>query len=182
MNYLMMLNVSSGGQVQQLARTFGVDWPHLISQIISFAIVCFLLQRFAYKPILQMLEQRRRSIAEGIAEREAIKSELVGVGHQRQEIILQANTEAEKLIREAHQAAEYVRERETQKAIADAEQLIVKSNEAASREHDRMLRELKQELAFLVLEATEIATRRVLTPEDQMRIAEETLSELRKAA
>jgi F-type H+-transporting ATPase subunit b len=50
----------SGGQIQQLANTFGVDWPHLISQIISFSIVCLLLQRFAYKPILKMLEERRR--------------------------------------------------------------------------------------------------------------------------
>jgi F-type H+-transporting ATPase subunit b len=179
---MVLAAVASGGQVQQIAKTFGVDWPHLVSQIISFAIVCFLLQRFAYKPVLQMLEKRRQAIADGIAEREAIRSELAEVDHQRQEIILRANSDAEKLIEEARQAAAHVRERETQKAIAEAEQIIIKSTEAASREHDRMLLELKQELASLVLEAATIASGKVLTPEDQARMAEETLSELRKAA
>ena len=45
-----------GGQIEDIARTFGVDWSHLIAQIISFSIVCVLLQRFAYKPVLKMLE------------------------------------------------------------------------------------------------------------------------------
>lgn len=182
MNYLILLDASGGGQVQQIAKTFGVDWPHLISQIISFAIVCFLLQRFAYKPILRMLEQRRQAIEEGIAEREAIKTELAKVDLQSQEILSRANVDAEKLIEEARQAAAHVREREIENAIAEAEQIIIKSNEAAAREHDRMLRELKQELGYLVLEATEIATRKLLTPEDEARLAEEALSELAKAA
>ena len=37
-----------GGQVERIARTFGVDWPHLIAQIISFGIVCALLYWLAY--------------------------------------------------------------------------------------------------------------------------------------
>ena len=47
----------------QIARTFGVDWPHLVAQIISFSIVCALLYQFAYRRILAMLEQRRQKIA-----------------------------------------------------------------------------------------------------------------------
>ena len=46
---------SSGGQLGEVARTFGVDWPHLGAQIISFGIVCFVLYKLAYKPILAML-------------------------------------------------------------------------------------------------------------------------------
>ena len=48
-----------GGQIEQIARTFGVDWPHLVAQIISFGIVCAVLYALAYKPILRMLEARR---------------------------------------------------------------------------------------------------------------------------
>ena len=66
MNALVLLaEADSGGQVEQIARTFGVDWSHLIAQIISFSIVCLLLYRFAYKPILKMLEERRQQIAAG---------------------------------------------------------------------------------------------------------------------
>ena len=64
MNALVLLaEASSGGQVEQIARTFGVDWSHLIAQIISFSIVCAVLYKYAYGPILAMLEQRRQQIA-----------------------------------------------------------------------------------------------------------------------
>ncbi|MGA7316931.1 MAG: hypothetical protein WBX22_23510, partial [Silvibacterium sp.] len=77
MNPLVLLAaMENGGQIQQIAQTFGVDWPHLIAQIVSFSIVCFLLQRFAYKPVLKMLEDRRRQIEEGIANTKKIADDL----------------------------------------------------------------------------------------------------------
>jgi F-type H+-transporting ATPase subunit b len=76
---VLLADVSGGGQIEQIARTFGVDWPQLIAQIISFCIVCALLYRFAYRPVLAMLEERRRRIAEGLANAENIKAELVGL-------------------------------------------------------------------------------------------------------
>ena len=55
MNGLVLLaQAGGGGPVAELARTFGVDWAHLIAQIISFGLVCFLLHRYAYRPVLAM--------------------------------------------------------------------------------------------------------------------------------
>ena len=179
---LWLAESTSNGGVQKLAETFGVDWPHLLSQIVSFAIVCLLLQRFAYKPILKLLDERRAQIAEGIAEREKIRSELAQAHARRQEIIVSADAEATKLVEEAHTAAATVRQRETQKAMAEAEQIVFKSREAAEQEHARMLRTLKQELGALVVQATSVATGKILTAEDQKRLAQETLKEMRKAA
>ena len=178
----LLAEASPGGGVQQIANTFGVDWPHLLSQIISFAIVCLLLQRFAYRPILKLLEERRAQIAEGIAEREKIKNELAQAHARRQEIIINADAEAATMVEEAHTAAAAVRQRETQKAMAEAEQIVLKSREVAVQEHARMLRVLKQELGALVVQATSLATGKVLTVEDQKRLAQETLNQVRKAA
>ena len=70
-------------QVKEIANTFGVDWPHLIAQVISFSIVCVLLYFFAYKRVLAMLEERRQRIAEGLANAEKIKAELARAEAQR---------------------------------------------------------------------------------------------------
>jgi F-type H+-transporting ATPase subunit b len=175
MNALFLLaEVESGGQIETIARTFGVDWPHLIAQIISFCIVCFLLQRFAYKPILKMLEDRRQQIAQGIANAENIKAELAQTETQRQGVMAKADAQANKVIEEAHAAAARVEEHETQKAIALAEQIIIKSREAAAQEHARMLAELKCEVGRLVVQATAKVSGKILTPDDQQRLAEET--------
>jgi len=169
-----MAEADGGGQIEQIARTFGVDWPHLMAQIVSFSIVCILLYLFAYKRVLAMLEERRQRIAEGLANAEKIKAELARTEAQRLEVMTQANTQATKLIEDARAAAARVQEQETQKAIAAAEQIIAKAREAAAQDHARMLTELKREVGRLVVQTTATVTGKILTPEDQRRLAEET--------
>ena len=179
MNSLVLLAAAeNGGQIQQIAQTFGVDWPHLIAQIISFAIVCVLLQRFAYKPVLKMLEDRRRQIEEGIANTKKIADDLAQAEARRQEMLMQANEQITKLIEEARASAARVKDEETQKAIAAAEQILAKSREAAEKDYARMLADLKRELGRLVVQATSSVTGKVLTAEDQRRIDEETVAQI----
>jgi F-type H+-transporting ATPase subunit b len=175
MNDLILLaQAGGGGPVQEIARTFGVDWPHLVAQIISFCIVCALLYKLAYKRVLTMLEERRQHIAEGLADAEKIKVELARTEVQRQEILQQTNAQATKLIEEARAAAARVQARETQKAIAAAEQIIAKAREAAAADRARMLTELKREVGRLVVQTTATVTGKILTPEDHRRLADET--------
>ena len=63
-----------GGQIESVASAFGVDWTHLIAESISFGIVCFVLYKLAYTPILQILEARRQQIALGLANASKIKA------------------------------------------------------------------------------------------------------------
>jgi len=172
----------SGGQIQQIADTFGVDWPHLIAQIISFSIVCFLLQRFAYKPVLKMLEQRRQQIAEGVADREKIRSELAQAEAKCHEIVLQANVQAKLLIEEARKSAARLEQQENQRAIAAAEQIILKARDVAAQEHTRMLADLKREVGQLVIQTVANTMGRVLSVEDQRRMVLETSERLAPVA
>lgn len=170
--------LQGNGQIAKIARTFGVDWPHLLAQIVSFSIMCAVLYRWAYKPVLKMLEDRRKVIALGQANAEQIRAELARTESMRQEVIAKANADATRIIEEAHAAAARVQDRETQKAIAGAEQILAKSKEAASRDYERMLAELKREVGRLVAQTTASVTRKILNPEDQRRLAEETVKEL----
>ena len=164
----------SGGVVQDIARTFGFNWAHFVAQVISFCIVAFLLYWFAYRKIQGVLEARRDRIAESLRNAEKIKADLARTEQQRQEILAQANNQANKLIEEARAAAGKVRETETQKAIAEAEQIVTKAREAAALERTRMLAEVKRELGRLVVATTSKVTGKVLTPDDQRRLSEET--------
>jgi F-type H+-transporting ATPase subunit b len=174
----LQTGAESGGQIQQIATTFGVDWPHLFAQIVSFGIVCAVLYLLAYKPILQMLEARRQQIASGLANAEKIRAELARIESERQAVLLKADGEAKQLIEEARAAAARVQAAETQKAIGAAEQILARAREAAARDHARMLAELKREVGRLVVQTTATVTGKILTPEDHRRLAEETASHL----
>lgn len=174
----MLTALNSGGQAAEIARTFGVDWPHLVAQMISFGIVCFLLHRFAYKRVLAMLHDRRKRIEEGLASTEKIKAELAESEVHRQEVLQQANAQAKRLIEEARAAAARVQAEESRKAIAAAEQIIVKAREAAEQDYARMLAQLRHDVGHLVVQTTAVVAGKVLTPDDQRRLAEETARQI----
>lgn len=167
-----------GGPIEQIATTFGVDWPHLLAQIVSFGIVCLVLYVLAYKPVLQILEARRQQIASGLANAEKIKAELARIESERQAVLLKADAEGKQLIDEARAAAARVGAEETRKAVASAEQIVVRAREATERDRARMLAEVKGEVGRLVVQTTAKVAGKVLTAEDQRRLAEETARHL----
>src|SRR6201987_1885971 len=172
---------SSGGVpdvLRETAETFGGNWKFFLSQVIRFCIFSFLLRRFAYKPILAVLEERRRKIEEGQINAEKIKKELAEAEKRYQEIVTKANADAQKMIDEARESAAHLSERKQQEAIGAAGPIIAKAREAAALEHDRTMESLKRELGRLVVDTTAKVTGKVLTQEDQRRLQEEAAREL----
>lgn len=179
---MSQLTLFAAGSLADTARgtaeQFGLNWPHFLAQCFSFAIVAWLLHRFAYKPILQVLEERRQRIKESLEKAEQIRAELAKTEAARQETLAQANAQANKLIEEARAAAARVLEQETQKAMSSAAQILAKAREAGDAELERMKTELRREMGRLVIETTAKVTGKVLTTEDHRRLAEETAREL----
>jgi len=164
--------------ITEIAHQFGVTWQLLISQIVLFVIVAVALKKFAYGPVLKVLEERRQRIADSLANAEKIKQELANAQAKSQEIIGQASAQANKMIEEARAAAAKVQEAETQKAIAAANQIVVKAKEASDAELVRMKSELRKELVRLVAETTARVSGKILTMDDQKRLAEETTNQI----
>jgi F-type H+-transporting ATPase subunit b len=156
----------------------GIQWQILLAQTISFSIVFFVLWKFAYGPIFSMLEARRQKIAEALANADKIKGDVAKTEADRQKTLSDAGETANKMIAEAREAAARVRESETQKAIAAAEQIVVKAREAAAQERAQMLAQLKREVGQLVVKTTATVTGKVLTADDQARLAAETQKQL----
>ena len=161
-----------------MLESLGVKWPEFIAQLISFSLVFFVLNKFAFKRIAVVLAERRQKIAESLAGADRIKSELAKTEADRQRTLADAGEQANKMIAEAREAAARVRETETQKAIAAAEQIVTKAREAAAQERSQMLAQLKREVGQLVVKTTATVTGKVLNADDQKRLAEETQKQL----
>ena len=162
----------------ELLDNLGVDGPKLIAQLINFGIVLLVLWKFAYKPVLEMLEARRQKIAQSMDEAEQIKTELAETQAERDKVMVTANQKAEKLIADAKEAAKQVGEAEGQRAVKQAEEIIRKAREATEADREKMMAELKAEIGRLVVETTAKVSGKVLTAEDQQRLIDETNKEL----
>jgi F-type H+-transporting ATPase subunit b len=178
MSVLALMLQESSGPVEKIALTFGVDWPHLTAQFISFAIVCAALYWLAYQPVLRMLEARRQQIALGQANAEKINAALANIESQRKDVMAEAQAQSARLIAESREIAKRLQEQEGQRSIAAAEQILQKAREASDQEHARMLAELRREVGRLVVQTTTAVVGKVLTPDDERRLAEETARHL----
>jgi len=172
----------AAGDLAELAKstgeTFGFQKQLFFSQVVSFCVIAFLLHRFAYKPILNVLEERKQRIAEGIANADKIKAELANAQAKAQEIVGQAGQQANKIIEEARSAGAKEVEKASQQAIATANQIIAKAKEANEAELVRMKNELRKEMGRLVVQTSAQVTGGILTGDQQTKLAEDAAKQL----
>src|ERR1700747_670757 len=164
--------------METIAQQFGLNWPSFIAQVVLFVIVYFVLRKYAFGPIVTMLEERRRRIEEGQLNVERIKKQVGEARAKYEEILARPNAEAQRLIEEVRLSGERLSEQKRQQAMAEAEQIISKAREAIVQERELTMLELKSDFGRLVVETTTKVTKKVLTPEDQQRINEETVRDL----
>ncbi len=161
-----------------MADTFGWEPRLFISQVILFVVVAIVLSKFAYKPLLAMLEQRKRQIEEGIENAEKTRRELANAQIKAQEILTTAGLQANKVVEEARAAAASEREKSRQQAVADAQDIIAKTRAAGEAELNLLRTELRREFGRLVVDASTRVTSKILTDADRNRLAEDATREL----
>ena len=177
-SFVLLAAAGPGEKIGEIAQQFGVTWQLLISQIILFVIVAVALKRFAYAPILKVLEERRTKIADGLASAEKMKVELANAQAKTQELLTQASTQANKIIEEARAAAAKISEQETQRAVAAAADIIAKARQANDAELVRMKADLRKEVTRLVVDISAKVTGGVLSVEQKQRLADDTNKQL----
>ena len=162
----------------EILKQFGVDWPHFIAQLILFLIVYFVLNRFAFAPLLKVLEERRKRIEEGQLNAEKIKKQLTEAELRYQEILRKANDDVQVMIDESRKNNEAFSQREMEKAVKESAAIVERARHEITSERNRMVDEVKREMVSLVVKTTAQVAGKVLSSEDQKRLSEEASKEL----
>jgi len=161
-----------------ILHTFGLAWPKFIAQVIIVLIVYFILSKYAFGPVLAMLNVRRQRIAEGEANLKKIQADLARAEERVQAMLDEANSDAERLITEARESAEAAKSQKAQEAVKEAQQILEKARDASRMEHEAAMNELKRDFGRLVIDATSKVTGKVLDDSDQKRINDEAAGQV----
>ncbi len=165
-------------EIGRILGSFGVNWTSFFASLANFIVLLVILQRFAYRPLLQVLDERRRKIAESMKQTEQIREELARTQAARDEVLGKANEAAQRMIEEAREAAKKFHDQKLSEALAAAQETLRKAGESGRQERDRMLADLRRDMVALVVATTARVTGKILTADDQRRLQEETLKEL----
>jgi len=178
LSILAAVPVPTGNPLVDIPQQFGLNAWGFFCQVVSFSIVAFLLWKFAYNPILTVLEERRKKIEESLANARKIQEQLAEAQKTAEDIRTKAHADAAKFIEDARAGAKQISERENQRAVQQAAEIVAKAREAGEAEQRRLMAELKKELSRLVVDTTARVTGKVLTAADQKKITDEANKEL----
>lgn len=143
-----------------------------------FLLLLVLLRIFAYRPLLKVLDDRRRLVAEELATTERNREEAGNLLRRRQELLVEAREQARAIVARAESEAESSVRRVLEQARIDADGLKARTIAAIERERDEARKILREELAGLVLVATEKVAGQIIDREQHLRLVHEAVKEV----
>ncbi len=165
----------------ELLHKLGIDWKLLIAQIVNFAILLFVLYKFVYKPVLDLLEKRSKTIEKGIRDAKESEERLVKIEKMREERMAQAEKEIGRLLGQAKSDAEAMKKDIVEAANAQAEDLLRRAKIQMTEEKEKMIQDVKSEVTMFIVQATGKLLEREFSPVDQKRLADAVAQEMKSS-
>ncbi len=160
---------------------FGVDWFKLGAQIVNFLVILYLLNRFAFKPLLRSMDERSARIAKGLEDAESAARDRELARAEREAALAESRREAQAMVARAEKVAADTREELVAKAKAEAEQVLTRARDEITAEKERAIAELRGQVADLALDAAAKLVRAEMTSKTQRRLVEEFLADEKPA-
>ncbi len=159
-----------------------LEWQQLLSQAISFLVLVWIMKRFAWRPLLGVLDQRRARIEQDLSEAASKKEELARLqaeyGQRLAKIEEEARTKIQQAILEGKRISLEVQEQARQQARA----IIAKSQETVELEIAKARVTLRDQVAAMTIEAVERILQQKLDPKTDHTLVESVLNELEQDA
>jgi F-type H+-transporting ATPase subunit b len=150
----------------------------MIWTIVSFAITLYILNRYAFGPIQQLIDNRRERIRQSIEEADHAREEARRLLEEHRQLIGQAKSQAEEILAEARRIADAQRERVRGEIEEDRQRRLEETQRQIEQATHQALGQIRQEVANLSLLAAEKITRKSLTGPDQQRLIDEALADI----
>ena len=178
MNFLLIaiFAESSGGKNPLTAVTPGL----YICTIITFLLLFYVLAKFAWKPLLSMLEERESLIKRSLSDAETAREELQKINLESEAIITKARTEAQSILSDGKAAAEKIKDDTVAKAKEEASKIREEAKQQIKAEKDRAISDIKKEVVDLSLNVAEKLIKKNISEKDNASLIEESLEKIKQ--
>lgn len=141
--------------MEQLAEVFGINWKLLVAQGVNFGVLLVALSYVLYKPVLRMLDERKRMIADGVASARQAQERLASSQTEAKEVISGAAREAEEMVRQARERGQARADGIVRAAQAEAAAALAQAHARGEEMRARALQESEKDIARAALLAAE---------------------------
>jgi len=156
----------------------GIQPSLLLAQIVNFSIIAFVLSKVLYKPILSMLEKRKKEIQEGLALTEKMREEEEKLKVKESKVLDLARKDARELLEKAKKDATVLEKQIVEDAHAQSESVIEKGKHEVETLRESMMKDIRSEAVELAVAMTKRLTSAVLSSSDQHTLIAHELKKL----
>lgn len=158
---------------------FGVQPILLAAQIVNFLVLLFILKKLLYKPILKLLDERKRKIEESLENAEKIKLELEETEAKRVKVIDEAIEESKKIVAEANVAASQIHSDAQAKSKEQMETIMQEAVQMIAGEKEKMKSEVKSEVAGMITMTLEKVLGKSLDSNSHKKLVDDAMKGLK---
>src|SRR3989338_4328594 len=141
--------------MNELMTKLGIDWRLFIAQLVNFVVLIAVLYRFAYKPVLTLLEKRRVRIEKSLEEAQRIEEESKRMEQLKMQKVEEAKREAAAVLEDAAKKAEAAQQATLATTRVESEKIVMKAKQQIAHERGELLKGVQGEAAELVASAVE---------------------------
>ena len=156
----------------------GLNLWEFIFTIFNFLLLLFLLKKFLYKPILKMLDDRKKSIDEALDAADSARQEVAATQENIRKDIAQARAEADAIINDAQKRGEQVKAEIIEAAKAEAKGITEAATAQIEKEKAQAIHDLKAQIADIAMLATEKILTQSLTAEQERTLLDNYIKEV----
>ena len=145
----------------------------LIAQILNFLFLVFVLAKFAYKPLLNIMEERKNKIASDLEAADAAKAEAEAVKSEYAAKLADARQEAQAIVEAARKSAQAAHDKIMAETKAEQDQVVAAAKEAIELEKQKALADVRaQVISLSMLAASKIVEQKLGSEEDKKMAGE----------
>ena len=122
---------------------------------IVFTLLLIVLKKYAWKPILDSVDKRNKSIEDALKAADKAKEEMALLNSDNERILQEARVERDNLLKEAREIKNRIINEAKEQANTEAEKILTSTKGQISNEKMKALTELKNQVAELSIEMTE---------------------------
>ena len=149
-----------------------------IWSIVIFLALLFLLMKFAWKPLLAMLEKREENIKLALLDAEKARDELANVKEDTEKLLNEARTESQAIVAAGKKNAERMKDEIVEKAQSKSDALVGEAKKKIELEKDRAITDVRAEVVNLSMQVAEKLIKKNLSKEDNLKLINDSLSSI----
>ncbi len=160
--------------------TLGINLKIFIAQLINFTVVLLVLWKWAYTPIVKILEERQEKIEKGVKQADAAQQRLLEIEKEHASMIAQSKNESARMMEETHAHSQERKKIMLEKAKEEVRDVVAQGKEQLHAQKEQMIREAREEIAQIAVSCARKILDEAVDEKKAMKLAQEVVDGMKK--